>query len=763
MKMYKVLGTVALAVGLMVCQDVSTEAANVYRVNKQGELYDYRGSSNVRIRSNTSAIRRGAFEGVKTKRFSVSGGSYFKAVDGVLYSKDGKLLVKYPTEKSGAFTVPSTVTKIADGAFKNCTKLTKVTIPSSVTSIGEACFKKATGLQRVCIKGGVETIQEETFLGCNKLVTVELPATVKKLKSYCFEDCEKLESIELPNEITYMGRSAFEDCASLKEVRCPDALRVIEDEAFYDCVNLTGVTNTAQIEKIKEKAFAHCTNLSGFVFGENINTVEEWAFANCNKLGEVKIPKGLTQISEEAFINSASSYVVEENNPNYASQDGLLMNESKTKLIQASSQNTGALNIPAGVTEIGWSALNDSRYSVITIPEGVTEVGIEMFADCNYLTTISLPATIDNVKQVSEYSYEDVVIPKLERVLIPDTNEKYRSEDGVLYTKNGGEMVFFPMGRKGVFSLPDGCKKIGIHLDINQLSGISVSANNKYYSSKDGVLYDAKGKKICGYPAKKTEYTIPKQVTNIKYLNDVKYHINICKIQVEKGNDKFSAKAGVVFSKDGTTLWFYPPEKPGKYTVPKKVTKIKTDAFWQAKKLTSLTISENVCNGGSRFYFSSCSNLKDLTIRDGKLNAFRAYFSYCNKLKKISLPSNVMGVGLWSLPEGVTVYGWDNDSARSYAEDVNGRFVNKGKVPKAVSGCRVKKVVDKYRVSWKASRGVSGYQVFTPNGSIATLSGSGKTSCLIDSSYLKEWVYIRAYRVVKGKKIYGKGKYVDME
>ena len=60
---------------------------------------------------------------------------YYKSVDGVLYSKDGKTLIAYPggrTEKS--FKIPDGVTAIADGAL-NCDSLTELYIPKSVTEM----------------------------------------------------------------------------------------------------------------------------------------------------------------------------------------------------------------------------------------------------------------------------------------------------------------------------------------------------------------------------------------------------------------------------------------------------------------------------------------------------------------------------------------------------------------------------------------------------------------------------------------------------
>ena len=66
----------------------------------------------------------------------------FKSVDGNLYSRDGKTLIKYAIGKSNKeFEVPYGVEKIEDRAFKNCESLENITIPDTVISIGNDTFE----------------------------------------------------------------------------------------------------------------------------------------------------------------------------------------------------------------------------------------------------------------------------------------------------------------------------------------------------------------------------------------------------------------------------------------------------------------------------------------------------------------------------------------------------------------------------------------------------------------------------------------------
>ena len=104
--------------------------------------------------------------------------AYYKSIDGNLYNKDGKTLIKYaPGKTDTAFSILDGVTSIGSYAFSGCTSLANVTIPDSVTSINYYAFAYCSSLASVIIPDSVTYIDYCAFAYCSSLSTINYRGT----------------------------------------------------------------------------------------------------------------------------------------------------------------------------------------------------------------------------------------------------------------------------------------------------------------------------------------------------------------------------------------------------------------------------------------------------------------------------------------------------------------------------------------------------------------------------------------------------------
>ena len=143
----------------------------------------------------------------------------YSSVDGVLFDRSCTTLVLYPVGRGGAYTVPESVTKIAEYAFSSALNLTSVSIPEAVTSVGVGAFSSCTGLTHLT-----------------------LPGQVSELGGGLFSGCTSLQYIAIPDSVTSLGDGVFQGCTGLREVVLGKSLTRIPDYTFGDCISLTSLT-----------------------------------------------------------------------------------------------------------------------------------------------------------------------------------------------------------------------------------------------------------------------------------------------------------------------------------------------------------------------------------------------------------------------------------------------------------------------------------------------------------------------------------------
>lgn len=205
----------------------------------------------VSISDTVKKLDLNAFSGCTAlEAFAVEDGNEaYASADGVLFNAGKTRLISCPVGKTGAYTVPETVTEIEKSAFA------------------------ASGVESVSMSDAVNAVGEGAFSNCSKLKSVVLPKGLKELKSSLFSGCSALEKISIPDSVKTLGNGVFSGCAALKEVKIPGEVTVIPKNAFSGCAALEGVSIPASVTAIKEAAFDGCTALKNVTF---LGKDDEW-------------------------------------------------------------------------------------------------------------------------------------------------------------------------------------------------------------------------------------------------------------------------------------------------------------------------------------------------------------------------------------------------------------------------------------------------------------------------------------------------------
>ena len=110
----------------------------------------------------------------------------FSSADGVLYSKDGTILLAYPASREAeTFKVPDYVTTIAKSAFAQNNYLEEIDL-SNVKEIGEYAFERCKALKKVKMSDALTVLGPDAFYNCMELKSLRFGKNLEKLGTYAF-------------------------------------------------------------------------------------------------------------------------------------------------------------------------------------------------------------------------------------------------------------------------------------------------------------------------------------------------------------------------------------------------------------------------------------------------------------------------------------------------------------------------------------------------------------------------------------------------
>ena len=291
-----------------------------------------------------------------------------------------------------------------------------------------------------------------------------------------------------------------------------------------------------------------------------------------------------------------------------------------------------SITIPDSVTSIGDWAFSDC-YSLtsITIPDSVTSIGDSAFEYCDSLTSVTIGNSVTSIGDRA-FRYCD----SLTSINVNANNKYYSSVDGVLFNKNKTELIQYPIGNKrNSYTIPDSVTSIGDWAFYYCESLTSVTIPDSVTSI---------GEYAFAWCDSLTSITIPDSVTSIG--DEAFTHCySLTSINVNTNNKYYSSVDGVLFNKNKTELIQYPiGNKRNSYTIPDSVTSIGAYAFEYCESLTSVTIPDSVTSIGNSA-FADCYSLTSITIPDSVTSIGEDAFADCDSLTSITIPDSVTSIG----------------------------------------------------------------------------------------------------------------------
>lgn len=382
----------------------------------------------------------GGFYGTNLKTMDLSeavivpGGTYYIHID------DKGTVRDYYVPENAPELVP-------DKLFYNCFTIEKIILPKNIREIGIGCFFKCADLKEIVIPDEVKRINSTAFGACINLETITLPSKLEHLGGYAFTHCKSLNNLTIPEGVKHLHMRLFEQTVKMSTINLPSHIDEIDQECFFGAVALEKITIPEGVELIPERCFEYCSELNEVTMPTTLTSIGNMAFKDNNKLSKIHFNNSLMSIGLQSFMGCES--IERLDFPNSLEEIG---NEAFRNC-----KNTKAINFGTGLKSIGELAFfHNNSIEKVTFPEGIMVVDYGAFAECIGIKEVELgkaqPELIQN---------PFLGCLALEKINVSDDNQKYATEDDVLYSKDFTKLYCYPNARtKTTFVANDALVKV---------------------------------------------------------------------------------------------------------------------------------------------------------------------------------------------------------------------------------------------------------------------------------------------------------------
>lgn len=614
--------------------------------------------------------------------------------------KLGKSVFTYCASLKKA-TFPDGLTSIPDSTFYNCAALTYVYVPKTVANgddvvagvsgfaraIGPRAFYHCESLAEIEFGlGGTGDLSfaERAFWGCTSLKTLNLPNRLRGVENDydAFQFGLKLAGgLSNPNAVMCFSEYDGRDCAAVESINVEEgglyfssydgALYTAGRKMLVFCPQQKSgtITIAKEAETFRVGCFWNCQILSAIEFEEggtadfelpsvsgSFTYTTDALFYNCYKLSSIAFPARLVKIGDNALYWGEA-------------------------IAGRSNHNISVVTFAPDcrLNEIGKSAFKNCKIKEIELPASVTTLGQKPFEGCS-IARLVVPDSL------ASDGFTDLVagISGLKNIECRSTCKNFTTVDGVLFSKDGTELVFCPADKVAeVYTVPADVRKIS---DYSFKDNVGVKAV-EFESAESSLTIGA----YAFQNAAIVSVTLPERLVSIALyafsgcasLKTVTFG-DSCKLSTigDRAFEKCASLTEISIPDLTTSIGIYAFSGCSLLAnfnlgANSQLITIGQNAFRSCAALVEFTAPKTLVNLGkpsttdtvlvttSSYTFYNCKSLKKADLSSCAVENIAMYtFESCDALETVLLPQGLKGIGQYafrncvklseiSLPEGL--------------------------------------------------------------------------------------------------------------
>ena len=640
---------------------------------------------------------------------TTEGACFYTSYDGIILDKDGAEVIYCIENRTGDITIPATVSKIREKAFYGCSGINSVTIHAFVTEIGASAFESCSGMKTLTFEGKASdaaiTIKTKAFYKCSSLTELILPANLATLEEYAFGGTSALTDVTVD-----VGASAqIADKAFGTDAASPNfhvtTLTIGENAPVMGVAAIFGSEKLLTLD-VHPNNPNYSTDENGVLYnkvaGDNGTTYPtEILFYPLGLAQETyTMPSTITTIGAEVFSGRAFKTITIGANVTSIGANAFAdckylttvnFTESSAELTIGANaflncDKLSNITLPTRTKSIGDTAFSGCTAisGKFTIPENVGTIGKQAFNNCAGLTELEVLGADTSFTLESNAFTATKLCKSLAKITVSESNTKYISVDGVLYTKSSGaaaQLLYCPSSCVG--QVVSGVNTVYVPNTVSSVATLAfehamavqavIFLENEEAPVALTLASSAFAADNTKYPSQLQSVELPsgmKAIAASAFANSAIVSITIPNTVTSLGNKAFSGCTNlttVVFEEGGTAALtlgtassttgngpFNGCSSLTTVNLPERLTVIGGGSFYNTN-VNSITIPSTVTaiwNGA----FQSCENLTSVSITDtaekpSQLTAIKGAAFRGSSITSINFPDTVTSIDLGAFNE----------------------------------------------------------------------------------------------------------------